>query len=251
MSVLSQLIQFKTKDFDTMIPIQNVYYDKLGRTSKQEIFYYGNLISTKYFSYADNQMIVRDESLKNRNRNELLYKVQFDSLGNPLKYIRYQVFLHERGLDGLDSVTYINTYNKKENLIRKKQHFDYRDADDGKYSELTFTYKYNEDGQNTSYTVSNTKKKIYSVEKEYINGLLYKRNASFHTYDDLKNDYDSSVYFYGKNLKLDVMKRIFDYSEPDEILIKFLYDKDHFLSEEYRIGYKEGNQIFYKWEFYD
>ncbi|MDM1402781.1 hypothetical protein HX039_01495 [Myroides marinus] len=200
-------------------------------------------------------MIVHEESWENRNRNDLLYKIKFDSFGNPLKYIRYQVYNHEGGLDGLDSVTYVYTYDKKGYILVKKQHFYYREPDDGRYSDLIFKFKYNKQGQDIGYTVSNTKKKIYSVEKEYTNGLLHKRNATYNYYDDLKNYYDSTEYFYGKNLKLDLIKRTYFHnplhSQSDEILIKFLYDKNGFLSEEYPLVFKEKNHTFYKWELYD
>jgi hypothetical protein len=219
------------------------------------LFYYGTLFKTEYFSYTENAVAVHEESLENNNQRILSYEIQFDSLGNPIKYIRYEVYNHENGLDGLDSVTYSYTYNKRGDILIKKQHFHYRDTDEGRYATLIFEYTYNNQGQNTGYTVSEPERKLYSVKKEYSNGLLHKKNAVYSFYDGPKHFYDSTEYLYGKHSNLVFIKRNFYHdplgTQPDDIFIQFIYDKNGFLSEKYPLVFKDDNTSYYKWEFYE
>jgi len=252
--VLTESLRYKTKMIDTVLPLQRLFYDKSGRLEKRELFYFGQLFRTWYFSYSGNEVIVYDESRDNQYQKMLLYKILSDSFGNPVKYSRYQDYNLGNGLD-VDSVTYRYTYNKKGNILIKKQHFFNRDEDESRYSDLIFKYQYNNLGQEKSYTVSNGRKQIYSAEKEYQNGLLTKKNATYNFYDLPNHYFDSTEYFYGKDLKLRLIKRTYHHdplmSQPDEIIIQLVYDKNGFLSEKYPLVFKEDNHLFYEWEFYD
>ena len=233
---------------DTILPVQRLNYDSIGQLATREEFYYGALYFTEYFDYSRNSITVHNRRYSNKNEYLLSYKLDFDSLKNPIKYVSYDDENYDKGLD---SIIYKYTYNSKGQILTKKQEMFY--GTDDKES-LLFKYKYDGLGNNTSYLVSNSEGQLYAAEKQYNGlGLLIKRNA---IYGDGKYYYDRTEYQYNAAKQVILLKRTYRHDpspnkEPDVIYYLFKYDDQGFLSEKAKASDHNKNNTWYKWAIYD
>ncbi len=256
---LTELFSYKDNGRDTIIPLQKLYYDPSGQLTQRELFYYGYVYYTEYFTYAPHQVTVHNRRFENDNRLGPGYTLYLDTFGNPVKYISLDSHNHH---DGLDSISYQYTYDARGKILTRRQQLFY---DGDKRPVLLFRYTYSPAGHNTGYTVSDIREPLYAVTKEVSpEGVVLKRYAVYNygkgpVATDLRKtasingpDYfDSTTYIYGTSGKLGFIKRTFRHDpmsgRSENTFLQLLYDQQGFLTEKY----SHKDHAYYRWELYE